>query len=168
FTGYHNGSFGVDHGAYLNQYTYEGAILYGNMAGALNVHALSKGKSGALRFTGLRCDGAGLADYGVVVPNHVQASTRPTEILGCSFRGHRLTAVSFVGGGKYGHIFDLVDSSFGGNEFWLASEVPEGSYVRVQDAAHGSISLERADRPGELNVAWNARVNPIAAFASSG
>lgn len=30
FVGYHNGAFGVDHGAYGNNYTYDGLVLFGN------------------------------------------------------------------------------------------------------------------------------------------
>lgn len=166
FTGYHNGGSGIFHGAYLNRYEYRSGVLYANGDAALTVRALSKASDGTLRFIDLRCDAAGLSDFAVVVPEHVQASGGPTVLTGCTFRGFKEAAVGVVGEGANPHILDLVDNAYEGNPFNLRSTIPPASVIRVQDPARGSISLRRADQPGTLSTDWNASVNPIPRFGS--
>lgn len=166
FTCYHNAGFGVNHGAYKNGYVYDDGILYGNGKGSVSVKALSQAGGQTLRFSGLACDAAGLTDYNVVIPDHVLATEQPAEFVGCSFRGHRVAAFGFTGEGKHGHRFDLVDNSYEGKEFWLGSEIPEDSLIRVQDPVRGSILLQRIDRPGAPNEAWQASVRPIPPFST--
>lgn len=161
FTGYHNGTYGIHHGAYLNRYLYDGGVLYGNGEGAVNVKALSKADAGGLRFVGLRCDAAQLSDFAVISVRHVLPSRGPVEFVRCSFSGYRVAAVGFLGGGTAPHVFDLVGNHYDANEFHLSSSIPPGSRIRVQDDVHGPLALERVDGAGALNERWNARVSPI-------
>lgn len=167
FVGYHNGGFGIHHGAYLNRYEYRDAVLYGNLDGALNIKAMSNAKAGALRFVGVRCDGAGLSDFAVVIDNHILPSKLPAVLSRCSFTGYRIAAVRFAGGGKGDpHLFDLVDCTYDGTAFRLDDGVPAASVIRVQDVVHGSVALVPSGSSGTRRPEWNAWVAPIARFAA--
>jgi hypothetical protein len=95
----------------------------------------------------------------------VQPPEMPTEVTRCTFRGFRQAAIGFVdGGSKHPDVFDVVNCTFDGNEFWLDPDIHEASVIRVQDDVHGSIELRRGDQPGDLDEAWNARVTDIPRF----
>lgn len=162
FTGYHNGNSGVLHGAYVNSYVYEDCTFYGNKIAGVKLPAES---NGGLRFVNVVCDGAGLADYAMINHKHTAETATPVVFDGCTFRGARKAGVGLTFENTRRELLDFVNCTFEGNEFWLASRINSGSKLRVQDAVHGTISLERYDRPGTLNASWNARVNSIAAFA---
>jgi hypothetical protein len=51
---------------------------------------------------------------------------------------------------------------FEGNEFWLGPDINPATGIRVHDAAHGNITLRRADQPGIFRPEWNASVSPFA------
>jgi len=161
FTGVHNGSFGISHGAYKNSYVYEDAILHANGEGALRLKAVSRTVTGPLQF--IRCDGdaGGLSPYAVQVDGHTQPPDLPTEFAGCAWRGATDAAFGFAGAGSNPHLLDIIDNRFEGNEFWLADGVPPGTRIRVDDEEHGAIALEGMNGSGEVNPAWNARVTPI-------
>ena len=67
---YHNGEYGVDHGAYLNTYHYRAVTLYGNGEAGVNLRAGSAGGRG-LRFDDLLIDGAGISEHGIVADDHI-------------------------------------------------------------------------------------------------
>jgi G8 domain len=70
---YHNGEYGIDHGAYLNTYHFTGVSLYGNGQAGLNLRAGSRAGSGGgrgLRFDDLLFDGAGISEHGIVAADH--------------------------------------------------------------------------------------------------
>ena len=46
FVAYHNGGYGIDHGAYQNVYRYQDAVLYWNKLGGISQRALSRGNAG--------------------------------------------------------------------------------------------------------------------------
>jgi G8 domain len=170
FTAYHNGEAGISHGAYGNAYVYQDSVLYGNRSAAVIVHASADvGPSRPLRFVNLKCDGAGLSDYLIVAVQHVAEPHTPTRIIGCSFRRARKAALGWTYDGSEGpsqiELFDVVNCSFDGNEFWLSDGIEPGSRIRVQDARLGSLLLQRADQGGRLRSDWNARVQPIAPFS---
>lgn len=168
FVAYHNGGAGIEHGAYRNPYRYEGSILHGNARAAVQVHAASRfSNAGApLRFSDLTCDGAGLSDYLLITARKIQEPDGPTEVTRCSFRDYRKAAIGFVDDDSpHPDVFDIVDCAFDANAFWLDSDIHRDSLIRVQDAINGSISLQRADRPGDFNPDWNASVHGIAPFA---
>jgi hypothetical protein len=166
FVGYHNGKAGIEHGAYHNRYQYRNATLYGNGEAAVILHAVAGPPPPRQAFIGLRCDGAERSDYLVVTgENHPLPASVPTDFRGCSFRGARKAAFGLLSDGSENPDWlDVVDCSFEGNEFWLSSGIHPESAVRVQDAAHGSLELRRADQAGSTKPQWNARVTPIARF----
>ena len=129
------------------------------------VHASADvGPSRPLRFVNLKCDGAGLSDYLIVAVQHVAEPHTPTRIIGCSFRRARKAALGWTYDGSEGpsqiELFDVVNCSFDGNEFWLSDGIEPGSRIRVQDARLGSLLLQRADQGGRLRSDWNARSSP--------
>lgn len=163
FVGYHNGGFGILHGAYTNGYRYEKSILYANKSGPLSVAAVSIATP-ILTFVDLHCDAAGFAEHAVVGGSEVlqvppQAATR---FIRCTLKGHTKAAFGFACETCLPYLAEIRDCTFEGNEFWLASGIDPASYIEVRDAAHGNISLQRADLPGEYRPKWNASVNPIA------
>lgn len=172
FTGYHNGTAGISHGAYNNRYRYEDCVLYGNADSALLLHAVSAAVP-TLKFVGLWCDGAGLSNYGVKVWRHTLAPSAATQMVNCSFRGFKTAGVGVVYDGLNGatqaSLIDLIDCTFVGNELWLASTINPASIVRVQDSVRGVQRVQRADQAGGiLRSAWNAKVTPIQAFVPLG
>jgi hypothetical protein len=164
FTAYHNLGAGISHGAYNNRYSYRDSALYGNVEGAMQLHADSWGGPGSpLQFVDLTCNGAGVSDYLVVAPKHNgDNEAPPPRFVGCSFRGARKAAFGWTYQGEDGpstnEIVDIIDCRFAGNEFWLASGIGAGSHITVRDPAHGSIVLRRADQAGTFRAQWNARV----------
>lgn len=162
FLGYHNGT-GIMHGAYGNSYLYEDSILYGNRSSAISIKAVAHAPG--LRFERILCDGASISDYLVRTVEHKLRAGRPTEIIACTFRGARKAAIGWVAiDPDTKELFNVIDCLFDGNEFWLDSQIHPDSYIRVQDALHGTISLQRADKSGDFWPEWNASVNAIQAF----
>lgn len=164
FVAYHNGGFGISHGAYTNRYHYDGGILYGNAGGGIKLTALSRSEGEALRFSGLLIDSAGLSEFGAVAPSHVVDGKGPTEIVDCSFRGHTSAALALLGEGNTPHLYDVLGCTFDGNALWFDAEVPDGSLVRLQDPVHGSLAVRGLDDAGTPRTEWNASVEEIGAF----
>jgi hypothetical protein len=168
FLAYHNAGAGISHGAYNNRYVYRSSTLYGNGAGAVIVHANSGDAPPPLLFQDLACYAAGQSDYLVTFDRHNGNAGVPTRFEGCSFRGAGKAAFGWLYQGEDGdsspEVFDIVDSTFAGNAFWLARGIHPDSRIRVRDRAHGSILLQRADRSGSFRAGWNARVQQVPGF----
>jgi hypothetical protein len=162
FVGYHNGRFGILHGAYQNGYRYEDSILYANGEGPLAVAAVSTAVR-VLTFSNLYCDAGGLAQHAVVGGSEVLqvpplAATRFTN---CTFKGYTKAAFGFTCETCLPYLAEIRDCTFEANEFWLASGIDPATYVEVRDPTHGAISLQRADLPGQYRPEWNASVNAL-------
>jgi hypothetical protein len=163
FVGYHNVGAGIAHGAYNNGYHYRNSILYGNAYAALAVHAASSiDPARQLRFERLLCDGAGRSDYLVRTEQHNGGDPDlPTRYAGCTFRGARKAAFGWLYDGSDGEsaaeLSEVVDCSFDGNEFWMASKFTPGSRVQVRDATGGNLVLRPVGEAGQLQARWNAR-----------
>lgn len=172
FTGYHNEGSGISHGAYGNPYRYENSTLYGNAAGAVELHAVSNG--GTLTLSRMTMDGAGRSDYLVTTARHYSGfdSAPPTLITQCRLLGAKRAGVAAlytpdVNGDTAPESIDLVDNTFEGNPFWINSGVLPSSRIRIRDAVHGSIELAPAGLAsfgGAFNAAWNANARPIPPF----
>jgi G8 domain len=164
FVGYHNVGAGIAHGAYNNGYHYRDSVLYGNAYAALAVHAASNiDPARQLRFERLRCDGARLSDYLVRTEQHNGGEpTLPTSYAGCTFAGARKAAFGWLYDGSDGEsapdVSEVVDCSFDGNEFWMASNFTPGSRIQVRDGTRGTLVLQPASGPGQLQARWNARM----------
>ncbi|MGQ0670205.1 MAG: G8 domain-containing protein [Actinomycetota bacterium] len=162
FTVYNNGGVGAYHGSYLNSYLYKDSTFYGNLAGGMKLAALS---NGSLMFENVRFDGGGMSDYDVVNDTHILSNTIPVVFQACTFRGAKKAGIGLTREKTRAEYLDCIGCAWEGNEFWLASAIDPSSVVRVQDAVHGNISLQRSDRPGTLRPEWNARVQSISPFA---
>jgi hypothetical protein len=164
FVAYHNGGYGIEHGAGRNPYWYMDSILYANGEGSLHLVALSPSTE-TMRFGRDLFDQAGLTPFCVRTSRHPLPAQAPGVFQGCEFRGSTVAAMAFesatVDAGA--EVYDVADCSFDGNEFWLDSSIHPDSIVRVFDVDLGAISLHRADQEGELRAEWNARVRPLAA-----
>jgi hypothetical protein len=158
---YHNGGFGISHGAYLNVYRYRNVTLYANGEGGVELRA-----RGAIVFENLYIDQGGLTDHAVATAEHVLSSTGRTLILGGLMRGYRKAALGLLWPGNSGvaDLIDVVDTQFAGNEFWISDSTAAASSVRWQRAGEALV-LRRRDQPGEyVEGRWNASVARIATF----
>jgi hypothetical protein len=167
FVAYHNGAFGIEHGAYKNSYRYHDSVLYGNKAAAVVLHAVAGAGAPSLELRNVTCDGAGLSDYLILFKRHPQPAGRPTAIRGCTFRGYRRSALGLTDStpGRGPDVVDLVDCRFYGNEMWLADGLLVATLIRVQDSSNGTLAVRRSDQSGTYRPEWNARVTPISGFA---
>jgi hypothetical protein len=167
---YHNGMAGLEHGAYVNRYQYQGAVLYGNGKAGLILHSMSMSASGgpAQRFSDFLIDGAGLSQAAVIVTKHSLAATTPTVLERFRVRGYRTAGImwDYVGWGQPS-VVDIVDWTFEGNEVFLVTGVHPDVKIRLQDAAHGALQIRPAGQSGTSSTAWNAAVTAIPAFAQS-
>jgi hypothetical protein len=159
---YHN-DFGIDHGAYLNSWRYEGFTLYRNRSGGVLLRAVSN--SDGIRFVGGTVDQAGAAAYGIVHDRHVVDSAYPTVFEACTFRGHTAAAIGLPMPVPKADVIDLLNCTFVGNELWIGRDVSPATAVRFQDAAHGTICARRLGSRGAPKPQWNAAVEATQPFA---
>jgi G8 domain-containing protein len=169
FVGYHNGFAGVFHGAYGNPYRYQDLLLYGNKAVQFFSWAISAGDYARLLFENVVCDAAGLSDYSMILAGRMTGPdgyfSKVGLVRNCSFIGHKKAAVKLtwdfhdVNASKAAALWELVDCTYEGTEFWVTDDVHPSTRLYVQDAVHGSITLARSDQPGEYRPDWNASVS---------
>lgn len=126
-TCYRNGSFGIDHGAYINRYVYEDVVLLENPVG-LN-QAASSASGDPLTFRRVVVSGP----VGVRLAHHALAveSTSRTLYIDCSITSDKPVVVDEVGGGvsNSGH-YDFIDCSLSESDFTIESSV-SGSSIRI-------------------------------------
>ncbi|MFD9128972.1 hypothetical protein [Kitasatospora sp. NPDC059571] len=160
FVAYHNGGWGIEHGAYLNDFDYGPGVLYGNAAGGLAVHAL--GRDRGTVFDGLLIDAAGRSDYAVVTAKH-QLAGESVTISRCRLTGYRKAGVAFraTPDGKPDDIA-VLDCSFDGNEVWLDPDSADGARIVLRRAGDRQAVRLAKDGPGEARPQWNATASPEA------
>jgi hypothetical protein len=109
---YHNGEYGIDHGAYLNTYHFGGVTLYGNGQAGLNLRAGSRGGRG-LRFDDLLFDGAGISEHGIVADDHTLPSEgEATTFTRTELRGSTGAEVA-MSPAQVPYAIDFTDSNVG-------------------------------------------------------
>ncbi|WP_327683109.1 hypothetical protein [Kitasatospora sp. NBC_00458] len=164
FAAYHNGGWGIEHGAYLNDFDYTATVLYGNAGGGVALHAL--GRDRGTVFDGLLVDAAGQSDFAVSTARHELAGQSVT-FSRSRFTGYRRAGIAFraTPDGRPDDVL-VLDCEFGGNELWLD---PEG--VRPKDIllrrAGGTevLKVRKPDEEGAAQPQWNAVAAPVATFA---
>jgi hypothetical protein len=162
---YHNGGPGITHGAYRNGYVYRNCISYGNRSYPLKLHASSR-EDIQERFEDCLFDGAGRVEYAVAAPgNATLPAQAPTLFLRCDFRGYSRAGMGNIAT-KSGEVMliDLVDCTYGANEFLFGPNTHRDTRWRVQDVKHGSIMLMPRGSGGRYTAAWDAEVKQIAPF----
>jgi hypothetical protein len=96
FALYHNGGYGIQHGAYGNNYHYENGQLYGNAVGAVNKLAVTADQDQSLqqRYQNIVMDGAGISDHLVFADDHTfSGKGNPSYFRNITLKGARRTAV---------------------------------------------------------------------------
>jgi len=162
FIAYHNGRYGILHGAYRNTHQFVDTILYGNLRGALQVHISPSGPDAAIVYQdGCLFDAAGMSDYAVASSGHsVAPGLPPYRFAHSEFRGHRVAGFALTESSRYPDFYEMgPGNTFTGNPFWLASNIHPDSVIQVRDPGGlGSFDLRRASTPGGVFVpAWNAK-----------
>ncbi len=87
FTAYHNGSAGIEHGAYTNAYHYRDTVLYANKAAAVILHAAALDQPPALSFEKPYVDGGGITSNAVLLAKPINVDQPPTLWCGASVLG---------------------------------------------------------------------------------
>lgn len=160
FTAYHNGHYGIDHGAYFNSYVYQGAVLFGNALGGIILKAVNHpGDSAALTFSDMVIDGAGITPYLVLNGDHVGANDPyplPTEFHNCTMVGETTKKVyvrDVTEGGQeptqqFKDRWDFVDCGVSASDIEFTADSDPNSLVRVQN---GSTAFE-VDKSGSRSI----------------
>ncbi|MFJ1790115.1 hypothetical protein [Kitasatospora griseola] len=162
FAAYHNGGWGIEHGAYLNDFGYRASVLYGNAAGGIAVHALGRDKGTV--FDGLLVDAAGQSDYAVATLKH-QLDGEQVTLSRSRLTGYRKAGVAFraTADGKPDDIA-VLDCEFGdGPELWLDPDAPAPKQILFRRAGQsGAVALGKP-APGLAAGPWNAATSPATA-----
>jgi hypothetical protein len=163
FTAYHNDK-GIFAGSYANLVSYRDCTLYANAVSGLIISALParKGRDTGetITYEGMYIDQANLSDFAVEITKHLArgGADRVTLVSGSTFVGGHKAQVGIPKGGDHPQLYDFVDCTFEGNEFWLADDVPADTKLNVQGGSSGSMVVRRADQPGDPRPEWNASV----------
>lgn len=123
FTGYRNGTAGIDHGAYANQYSYVEPVTFGNGVVGVILHAKSTVATRDL-FAG------GRVDDGMRLTKHNSTLTTTTRMVGTRLGG--LTVDQLVNGGRQPMRLDLLDTGLPRSAVTVRT-MHADSLVRVRD-----------------------------------
>lgn len=161
---YHNGEYGVFHGAYRKAFVYKDSVLYGNGKAQMLFHAVSRPDVGLSRIDRTLLDGAGTSRYNVVVANNVSEAEFPLEIRESSFHGAQRSDVRVEG--KMKGWADVVDSGLGPEDISFVEGAADGSKVRLQQGGEASLLLPADSTTGGTEYpATNVRSFPTSVFA---
>ncbi|MFI6448697.1 hypothetical protein [Kitasatospora sp. NPDC050543] len=167
FVGYHNGGWGIEHGAYLNDFDYTASVLYGNAAGGVALHSLGRDKGTV--FDGLLIDAAGQSDYAVATARH-QLAGESVTFSRCRLTGYRRAGIAFQAD-QEGRPDDIavLDCEFAGpagSELWLdpQSSAPKSIVLRRAGEA-GAVQVRKPGAGGTAVPQWNAATTPAPAVA---
>jgi hypothetical protein len=126
FVVFHNGRFGIKHGAYTNSFEYRNGLLYGNGEGSI----LLKAQGAA--FETITSDGAGISRVGILTGKHVTDTKHPTVFRSCTFRGHTGPTM-VIEESKHPGRYDLVDCGVDPADVLITGPTAPGTMVRVQN-----------------------------------
>lgn len=164
FTAYHNEN-GIRHGAYTNNYTYSGGVLYGNSRTGILLDAVAQ-TDGKILFENYVVDGGGVGASGIETTSHRASRNSPTVISNFTFQGGFTgkAAVYFKTGGENWDRIDFINPVFvSGNQFYRERLV-EGSVIRVQNGT-AAYQLTPDNKTGSTFVnAWNLYRKAIPVF----
>ncbi|WP_315817001.1 PA14 domain-containing protein [Paraflavitalea speifideaquila] len=147
FIAYHNG-VGIFHGAYANNYTYNGGIYYGN---TLLIKAASS-NSNRVRLENITVDGAGIIDHGIEVIHSPLPGDKPVFIRNVTIRGCKVAALIDAAAPEI-HSTDLVQCNIEG-PLILHKDAAAGETIRVQ-SIHGT--------PYQITQSGKTTIAPFAA-----
>lgn len=134
FAFYHNKYFGMNHGAYVNDYNFVNGYVYGNEKGGLMSHANSN-TAVQQRYENVVWDGAGISPNLIVVAESQLFHGFPILFRDNTFQNYTQHAVLMEGIGAVPKKLDIVNSTFKGPSpailYGSDSSNPE-NVVRVQ------------------------------------
>ncbi|MGQ0671112.1 MAG: hypothetical protein ACT4PO_15875 [Actinomycetota bacterium] len=132
---YNNGSYGIDHGAYIDPFQYIDCTLIGNGLGGVLQHA---GQTILVhKYEGLVVDSAGRAPYGITITKHSLGPPGRPLFLDCAIEGYTLSTVNLDERTLNPGFYDFVNVTVAGardlepTDFHLGTMHPE-SVFRVQ------------------------------------
>lgn len=141
YSSYRNRKAGIEHGAYTNHYVYKDSTSYqdGLLKGGLRLHAVSSPKgTKKLVFEKMTWDGGGKSPAAVHVVAHTLPTTKSTEFVSCTMKGHTNAPVVIENRGKTPGLYDFVRCGVGstGRDMkatdFVIEAAPAGTLIRVQ------------------------------------
>jgi hypothetical protein len=126
FLAYHNGRAGIEHGAYLNGYSYVGGTLYGNATAGIILHALAK-TDPTLTFRDWKVEAS---PVGLLTQKHALPATVPVQFVGMQFEVPTPVRIDEQ---NEPSLLDFIASDLDIGDFELRRTVP-GMVIRVQNA----------------------------------
>ncbi|MDC8013593.1 Ig-like domain-containing protein [Tahibacter soli] len=148
FDAYHNGRYGLRHGAYVNIYHYINGTLYGNGDGALYLQAVSAGPL-ASRFDRMTFDGGDIVDYLIVSDDHTSDGTvEPTVFRDVVLRRARVAAVHIgLSDRDNPDALDFEYPTFATPaDVVFTPDAPDANVVRIQTGAASAVRVTKAGR----------------------
>lgn len=120
FTGFRNGKYGVEHGAYTNHYQYDRVLLFDNGEGAFLLHAVSRSKKPiVIRRSMFHGQNA------IRTTSHRLAPERPTLVESCQFLGHGRRAVVIANRGSQPDIITFKGCNITRRDVAVVSDHPK-------------------------------------------
>jgi hypothetical protein len=158
FTAYHCGQ-GIFAGSYANFVSYSDCNVYACKNDGVVVSALpAKGTNGVddtIRYKNMYVDQAGLSDFAMRMTKHLGRGGKVTEISDSTFMGGRVAQIGLPEGGDHPQLYDFVNCTFTGNEFWLVDDVSAETELRVINGST-TYTVRPADQQGTPAPQWNA------------
>ncbi|MGI8517442.1 MAG: right-handed parallel beta-helix repeat-containing protein [Acidimicrobiia bacterium] len=129
FVVYHNGLYGISHGAYNNSFVYRNGIIYGNLEASIRFSA-----NGAT-YENLTIDGAGITEVGILTGRHPAQPDSNTLFLNSPIVNHTGPKVLVEEGNRSGDavFYDFVGCGVEEADVVVDGGLAEGSLMRVQD-----------------------------------
>ncbi len=164
FTCYHNGLYGINHGAYFNEYHYHDGLLYGNAVAGVILKAVNHLQtSAALRFERLTIDGAGITPNLVINGEHTTAEDNipePLLFVDCVMINETDIEVKVrnvrqdggIGGQGFKDRWDFIDCGVQVADVEFTADADPESRVRIQNGSSA----------WEIDVTGSRSISPFA------
>jgi hypothetical protein len=165
---FHNGAYGLSHGAYGNGYQFLDGVFYANASGPVLLHAASKvdtALSGQIEFTDCLFDGNDLAGvlYCIAEAKHSAAPEQTSLFDNCTFKRVTGTHAAAIG---ITQAYPLVrnpiwlkvqNCTFTSiDKYYFSDDCHPGSYI--EDVATNT-SYQHKAKSGTLDATANSRTN---------
>ena len=161
FIAFHNGSFGIKHGAFTNAFRYSGIHLSANSDGGLLLHANSDqtADGNPLIIENSRLDGAGLGPP-LVIGRHFKTSGNAVKLIDCTFAHSSEVILVDEGGTNIPGLEDFVRCSV---EAGSRDLDPADFRIRAMQAG-SSVRVQRRDNQSAYRIDQSGAVTSIPPF----
>lgn len=129
FVAYHNGVYGISHGAYNNSFVYRDGTVYGNGRASVSFTALGA------TFANLVLDGAGITEVGVLTGRHPAPGRNPTVFENCSIIEHTGPKVLLQEGKRNlsGGSYEFIDCDLAATDVEISGTLADDTTLLAQD-----------------------------------